>query len=358
MDDTDFIFKPSLTSWNRDDNSGASAVPVLKQGHIVPTVQSSILEFLSIAQALNIDILPITWQPALPTIGEGATAYVLQSPFAENARFAFKRMRPVSQEEKIWNMRALIAELLILGQPSIRTHPCISPLQGICWDVSSMTDEVCPVLVFGKANNGDLGTFMASTVGPRLSYFSRVAMCFQMGDAIRTMHELGVVHGDIKPQNVLVFGGRNTVHFVRISDFGYSTLFAKLEDKILMPQTPPWIAPEYHKGQAVDRAAAQKMDVYSFGLLCLWLLFYNVHVPSPSTFYDDIKSGTLPLALAIQKVENLHDKEQRNAIREFFTHSICPSPEDRCSNFSDMLKYLGTGWYFAPILELVPMLIV
>ncbi|KAL4882880.1 kinase-like domain-containing protein [Aspergillus karnatakaensis] len=342
MDDTDFAYKPALTSWLKDDGIGTSAVPAQSQHPDLPSIQESILEFLSIAQALEIDILPITWQAALPKIGEGATAYIWQSPFMEHARFAFKRMRPAGPSGQIWNMRALIAELLILGQRSVRTHPFISPLQGISWEIHQMTGEAWPVLVFGKANNGDMHTFMEGTVGPRVRYFDRVAICFQIGDAVRSLHELGVIHGDIKPQNVLVFGGGDKLHFARISDFGYSTLFASSTDKILMPQSLPWTAPEYQRGQAVDRVAARKMDVYSFGLLCLWFIFYNVGLPRPAAFYADMDGGTAPLDLALQKIEGMADQVRKARLREFFKRCLSRSPEERPSDLSEVLRYLGT----------------
>ncbi|KAL4953188.1 hypothetical protein BDW69DRAFT_9065 [Aspergillus filifer] len=177
MSDTDFIHKPNLTSWSRDANVGFSAAPEVRADNNLPSIPLSILEFLAIIQRLELDILPLTWQPALSTIGEGATAYIWQSQFVQHDNFAFKRMRPATKVERVWSIRALIAEVTILGQPSIRTHPSISPLQGICWDVDEMTDEAWPVLVFGKANNGDLDAFMESR-GPRLQSHYRVALCF------------------------------------------------------------------------------------------------------------------------------------------------------------------------------------
>lgn len=159
------------------------------------------------------------------------------------------------------------------------------------------------------------------------------------------MIEEGVVHGDIKPQNVLVFGGINVPYFARVTDFGYSTFFAKPGDKILMPQTRFWVAPEYCKGQLVDREAAQKMDVYSFGLLCLWLILYNDCRSNTATLYADLESGTPPVEVAMQKLQGRDDLENKEGLREFFTHSLSPSPENRCPNLSDILGLLGKQWY-------------
>jgi serine/threonine protein kinase len=82
-----------------------------------------------------------------------------------------------------------------------------------------------------------------------------------------------VVHGDIKPENVLVDKGSEPSTFgVKMTDFGYSCYGSTDEDFVKLPRSQPWEAPEYHP-RWFTLAAAKKMDMYSFGLLCLWLLF-------------------------------------------------------------------------------------
>jgi serine/threonine protein kinase len=83
----------------------------------------------------------------------------------------------------------------------------------------------------------------------------------------------GVVYGDIKPENVLVDKGSEPSTFgVKMTDFGYSCYGSADEDFVKLPRSQPWEAPEYHP-RWFTLAAAKKMDMYSFGLLCLWLLF-------------------------------------------------------------------------------------
>ena len=87
--------------------------------------------------------------------------------------------------------------------------------------------------------------------------------------------DIGVIHGDIKPQNVLVFQDAITwMITVKVADFGYSTLTAGESEKILLPKSRPWNAPEHHFGEFKVQEA-KKTDVYSFGMLCLWILFGN-----------------------------------------------------------------------------------
>jgi serine/threonine protein kinase len=81
-----------------------------------------------------------------------------------------------------------------------------------------------------------------------------------------------VIHGDIKPKNVLVFEDGSENYTTRLADFGFSTHFRGDSDLISVPISVPWNAPEHHH-RGVTPPEAKLMDVYSFGMLCTWLLF-------------------------------------------------------------------------------------
>ena len=98
--------------------------------------------------------------------------------------------------------------------------------------------------------------------------------------------DIGVIHGDIKPQNVLVFKDAVTREItVKVSDFGYSTLTVGESGKVLLPKSRPWNAPEHHFGE-FKAHEAKKTDVYSFGMLCLWVLFGSRLSDFPQTTAD------------------------------------------------------------------------
>ena len=86
----------------------------------------------------------------------------------------------------------------------------------------------------------------------------------------------GFVHGDIKPQNIVVFGHEKGWPYMALTDFGYTgrAKLGDLDTVIKIPKSTPWNAPEHHhRGFSVQQA--QATDLYSLGLLFLWLLFYD-----------------------------------------------------------------------------------
>ncbi len=148
------------------------------------TKYEEFITFLGIAQQYGIDFLPISWLPAMDTIGSGATAEIRLNLATYQVSFAFKRLT-----EKM-SLQPLIAELQILGHPAVQKHPNILKLEGICWDIDKV-GEVWPVLVFQKSQQLDLSRFMGTERGRQLSFESRLTMLADIASAIMTLHANG-----------------------------------------------------------------------------------------------------------------------------------------------------------------------
>jgi len=151
-------------------------------------VQNDLIAFLAIVQKCNVSYLPITWQPALSTLGVGSSGTISQSTFDTNMPLAFKRYHDSGDSD--WDFLPLISEVLILSQPSIESHPNIVDLEGVCWEIEPRTEKVVPVLVFEKAAC-DLKQFMNASEGMKMSIDDRLKICADIGSAIMTLHAYG-----------------------------------------------------------------------------------------------------------------------------------------------------------------------
>jgi streptogramin lyase len=87
----------------------------------------------------------------------------------------------------------------------------------------------------------------------------------QLASALDAAHERGLVHGDVKPSNVLLTpGGREGSDHVYLTDFGLTrpvTAGQELDQPLM--GTLAYVAPEHIRGEQVDARA----DVYSLGCL-------------------------------------------------------------------------------------------
>lgn len=153
------------------------------------------ISFLATAQFRDIDFLPVLWDDDLRSAGRGGQASISQSIIDEKLSYAYKRIRREDLKcpaDEIQAMRALIAEISILGHSRIRGHPNIVRLVGICWDIVSRSEPIWPVLVFQKAEYKDLYWFMSSNKGEKLDVRGRLKLCSDVAAAVMLMHGIGM----------------------------------------------------------------------------------------------------------------------------------------------------------------------
>jgi CheY-like chemotaxis protein len=120
-----------------------------------------------------------------------------------------------------------------------------------------------------------------------LGVSSTLAIGAQLADALSIAHEQGVIHGDIKPRNLLL----DDAGLLKVMDFGIARP-SQAASRITFSETavgsPRYMAPEQLFGQAVDTRA----DLYSAGVVLYECLVGEVPVDAPT-----------PLALAAKILE-------------------------------------------------------
>ncbi|MEX2138167.1 MAG: protein kinase [Pirellulales bacterium] len=142
------------------------------------------------------------------------------------------------------------------------------------------------------------GQTLRQLIAARLTIAQVAALAVQAAGALAAAHAAGIVHGDIKPENIMV----RSDGYVKLVDFGLARLLptAIFSDNASVDMPPGailgtlrYMSPEQLRGGAVDSAS----DVFSFGIV-LYELATGCHPlpghPSPSVF-ETIASASISL---------------------------------------------------------------
>jgi hypothetical protein len=127
--------------------------------------------------------------------------------------------------------------------------------------------------------------------GERLRVFGAIA------DAVHAAHEEGVLHLDLKPENVLLRGGHPIV-----TDFGMSI---RVGDPRAPGGTLAYMAPEQRRGDAVDRRA----DVYALGVMLRELVPGAERAAARATAGDPV--DRFPTAAALREAVDPAGRSRR-----------------------------------------------
>lgn len=319
------------------------------------------ISVLALVQQMEFDFLPITWHPALEKVGAGATAEIRQALVNVQTSFAFKRIG-LEREDAF---SALSSEISALGNPIVRGHDNIINLVGICWDVNPDGPTIWPVLVFEKATYDNLEEFMQSDNGRRLSKSQILCLMRDIGSALACLHNCSmsrlhlcdrywlttrlsdIIHGDIKPNNILVFKDDRRGYAAKVADFGYATRVTG-NGSARLTISEPWTDPKY-RGEQLDIITAKKLDNYSFGLVCVWLLH---HISSDRSFQNSDKlvshiTQTQKFEDILDMLEEIPDlsPQQRLNLKELCHLTLPINRDQRSADSSHFLDLLGETRY-------------
>lgn len=143
--------------------------------------------------------------------------------------------------------------------------------------------NVARVTDFGHEEDGRLYLVMELLVGRSLEAVlaasgklppkNAVDLVIQAANGIAFAHDIGIIHRDVKPENLMLVGSRdddgNPKDLVKVCDFG----LAKLRDRDpeqdedlttvgMLMGSPAYMSPEQTRGETVD----MRTDIYSLGV--------------------------------------------------------------------------------------------
>lgn len=163
-------------------------------------------------------------------------------------------------------------ELRVLSDTRARNHENILTLQAVSW--TTQDGVIYPILITELAckENPTLASLIKD-LSPSLDV--RYELIRDVVEGLLLIHDLKVVYGDIKPENILIFSSQSPTSRLtaKLSDFGFcqATNTAQLE----AGGTLYWNAPECLHGAPTDLkkfAYTTSRDIYTLGLLMTYIL--------------------------------------------------------------------------------------
>jgi serine/threonine protein kinase len=259
-------------------------------------------------------------------------------------RFVLKRtiLLAKKQDEEVYRNRinAVMLELRTLVHDTIRKHENIVNILGLAWETDPFDIErKWPVLLMERATRGTLLDLLQAE-----NYFVlpiRLNLVLDVSLGLEVLHLCGIIHGDIKLENVLVFENTdNSIidrpYIAKLADFG-SSLFNVSTPSRLSSGTQPWKAPEWR--EQLDHKALQLADIYSLGFV-IWRIFANGKHPflslsqatTPKEWLkvvEDLKANDGDMQeLLIQNSEFETEAEQL-LVREIMAQTVRVDPAHR-----------------------------
>ncbi len=168
----------------------------------------------------------------------------------------------------------------VLRNDAAHTQKAVERLRDEARAASKIGSQyICDVTDFGQIPDGrvffvmelldgqSLGRLLKAT--PQLSAERALPILRQMCKAFGAAHEKGIVHLDVKPDNVMLVPRGKRTDAVKVVDFGVSALLASARaGEKVVSGTPEYMAPERYLGRAYDHRA----DIYSLGVLAYEML--------------------------------------------------------------------------------------
>src|SRR5262245_6650264 len=185
-------------------------------------------------------------------------------------------------------------------------------------------------IVMEYVDGSDLKTLLAR--GGPLPIDQAVAIAEAVASGLSAAHRVGLVHRDIKPQNIIVGPGGQ----VKITDFGIakSALSTAMTETGVTFGTADYISPE----QALGQAATPRSDIYSLGVTLYEMLTGRLPF-----------SGESSIAVAMQHVgEEPPPLRMLNprippALEALTLRAMSKDPDDRPATAQEFARLLA-GW--------------
>lgn len=163
--------------------------------------------------------------------------------------------------------------------------------------------------------------------GP-IDFRRTVRTASQLTKALQFSYDLDIIHGDIKPSNVMIQEDGT----VKLSDFGMARRVSEREASAI-GGTPNYLAPEILAGQA----PSMQSDMYAMGVMLYEMTFGRLPVLLSGRSVDDWLTTHRQTEIEFPSPwpDNVPERWQ-----EVLARLLAKSPQDRYENYTDLKRDL------------------
>jgi serine/threonine-protein kinase len=176
----------------------------------------------------------------------------------------------------------------------------------------------------------------------RVSVDDALGLLQQICRGVDAIHSAGVVHYDLKPENLMISAASRVV----ITDFGLSALAG--EDEHRHAGTVGYVAPEVLRRDPIPPGLRSRADIYGIGVLSYILFVGGSPFPGPDT--DEIAAQQLERDV---RPPTEYRSKLPKALDDVVMAALSPEPRDRHASgqefFEDVERALRTWRRFTPV---------
>ncbi|KAF5690904.1 serine threonine kinase [Fusarium circinatum] len=251
---------------------------------------------------------------------------------------------PRTQDDGSVSFADIALELQILRHPPVKKHENIVDFLAIMYHDTGNKEgiTVVPALVLEYAEYGNLKSYQEA--GYARSLHEKLDIAIDAARGLEGLHEAGIVHGDVKPSNLLVFKHPTKKTIVKVSDFGFAM---PMQGGQLIGSTEVYRAPEGETAHFNSRYLRQQ-DIYSFGLT-LWTILgdgvaYHSTLPDGDKLESIWKLKKTNLIASLATFNVLHrlrnEKYPLMTLAKLILTCLQCAPEKRFSSMSKIIDHL------------------
>jgi serine/threonine protein kinase len=208
------------------------------------------------------------------------------------------------------------------------------------------TYEKSPFIVMEYLEGQNLTKFMG---GEALTADVAVGILMQVLDALNAVHGKGVIHRDLKPDNIFLIGKAGRADFVKLLDFGISKLKTTESQNMALTRTGTILGTPYY--MAPEQAAGRKdqdhrIDLYAVGVILFEMLTGQL------PFKGDNYNALIAAILTEEPPRpTYYNPGIPHELENIVMKAISKQPHLRYSNalnFMEALRPFAPSWVFRP----------